>query len=148
METFSTVKYLVGTLPIPNTFPDLAIVQSHPQVKLNGGGDLESVLQITEKKPHWTIVRTVSLRDVIAVFTTAESNPEKMRSEWLDARNWATGDRISAISSPQAGIAYVSEMAPVIMTVEFGATAADSVEYVPPTGLAMACCCCCTPIKC
>lgn len=134
MEIFSSLKYLVGTVALPNRFPELGIIQSHAQVKMNGGGDLENVVQIVEKHPQSTIVRTVSVRDLIAVFTTVESDPERIRREWLNAKNWTTGEQaILAIRSPLSGIAYVSESAPVVMTIEFAMPASDSAEYDAPT---------------
>jgi hypothetical protein len=147
---------MVGTIAIPSTFPELATIQSHVQARMVGGGALDNVLQIIERRPQWTIVRTVSVRDVVAVFTTTETNPDKTRREWLDAKNWITGKRsIRAIKGPQTGIAYVYERARVIMNIEFGMTAADSIEYYPPVfpasspGIPVSGCLpCCGPMQC
>ena len=157
MEIFSSLKYLVGTIAIPNAFPELATIQSHAQARLIGGGALDNVLQIIERKPQWTIVRTVSVRDVIAVFTTTETNPGEIRRDWLNAKNWITGKRsIRDIKGTQTGIAYVSDRARVIMNIEFGMTAADSAEYYPPVfptvsspGIPVSGCLpCCGPVQC
>jgi len=142
MEIFSSVKYFAGTVAIPNAFPELATIQVHKRLGLAGGGKLDDVLQITQRKPQWTIIRTVSVRDVAGVFATTETDPDEIRRKWLDSRNWVTSQQaILKIAGPKTGIAYVSEHASVIITVEFGMSAAEGADYCPAVHYSFSNCC-------
>ena len=113
MGTFSAMKYLGGTIAIPDTFPDLAAATYYDAIELRDNEALNRVVQIVESKPHSRVTRFVSLRDVVAVFATQETDPRKIRAAWLDPDNWSTDAKaIKRNVKGINGIVYVAEPAP------------------------------------
>ena len=142
MEIFSSMKYFAGTVAVPNTFPELATIEFIARATLTGGGQMDEVLKITERKPQWTIVRIVSVRDVVGVFTTTETNPDQIRRQWLVRDHWRTGEaQIRALPGAETGIAYISEQASVVVTFEFALNAAECAECYPPVMYSYSSCC-------
>jgi hypothetical protein len=142
MEIFSSLRYFAGTVAVPNTFPELATIEFQAKATLSGGGKLADVVTITERKPQWTIVRTVLVRDVVGVFTTTETKPEEIRRQWLVSTNWKTSEAsIRKIARPETGIVYVEEQATVIMTSETALPAHECVECSPPVMYSYSGCC-------
>jgi hypothetical protein len=132
--------HLAGTVAIPTPFPEVGTLRLRPSALAYQGGDemfADDLVDIEHVQSHrLVIVRTVRLSDVAAVLLGECVNPID-----LSAARWYFGPEVGEVLEARAndntpglmmGIAYVRESAPVLMRVEVGMTAAESVEYYPP----------------
>lgn len=148
IQSFDRLKalHLAGTVSIPSPFPQIGCISL---ATLRSPGDArrtaqqqrrtaETFLQIEHvQSPRLMISRVVSLADVQAVFL-----PESPEQPHFDQGVWHLGgvgqrDVVALLRGPGPdkrvlGIVYVKESAQLLMQVEVGMTAAESVEYYPP----------------
>ncbi len=119
MWRFSNPKYLAGTVSIPIAFPEV--------IRFALAGD---TIVATDTRPFWEVVRTIQKGDVAAVFVAQCPEPDLVRRDWHDTKNWKFVDELKE-GEEVRGILYVREHAPVLMKAEFGMIAAESAEYAP-----------------
>jgi len=117
MWRFSVPKYLAGTVSIPIAFPEVICIEP--------AGD---TIVATDTRPFWEVVRTIQKEDVAALFIAQCPDPDAVRRDWHDEKNWISVDKLD---KKVRGIIYVREHAPVLMRAEFGMIAAESAEYAP-----------------
>lgn len=143
---------LAGTVPVPTPFPaagEIRIVtDAEPGGKVAMADLLARKLIYLEVRhrisPKLTITRTVYLDEVAAVFL-----PDQPDGDLYDVGTWLLAlelqaecfNRVALRPSRRGGedrrllgvgVVYLPESAPVLMRVEVGMTAAESVEYYPP----------------
>jgi hypothetical protein len=137
MESFSSTKFLAGTVPIPSKFPDVA------EIVLTDNKEV----QITDNNPRYTLTRWVSVKDFVAAFDATGIDPEKIRDAWLDLANWIGKEEMEKLRDKKKGIVYVTEQARVRVQADFGMSAEDCADYCPTT-MHAACCPCCRSMCC
>ncbi len=116
---FSNPKYLAGTVSIPIAFPEV--------IRIERVGD---TIVATDTRPFWEVIRTIPIVDVAAVFVAKCPDPDSVRRDWHDEKNWISADQLKE-GVQVRGILYVREHAPVLMRADFGMIAAESAEYAP-----------------
>jgi hypothetical protein len=151
---------LAGTVAVPSPFPALGRidVSTHGLTKdevdslLEDPTSFEAVrffqkilVEIAhEVNPRLTITRVVKLCDIAAVFLPADTSQVSLsQGQWhlsaeLDAlvleklSEWNTQNFPALVPLLFESIVYLPETAKVLLRVETGMTAAESVEYYPP----------------
>jgi hypothetical protein len=151
---------LAGTVAVPSPFPALGRIDvstygiTKDEVDcLEAPRSFEAVeffrkvfVEIAhEVNPRLTITRVVKLCDIAAVFLPADTSPVSLsQGQWyLSAELEALVlEKLSELNTPDfpalipllcESIVYLPETAKVLLRVETGMTAAESVEYYPPT---------------
>jgi len=130
-------KSLAGTVSFPSTLPHLADLSILPVQPSDQGNEQTRQLRVEHRmSPSLTIIRTVDLSEVAAVFL-----PRDLRHVDLNDGTWLLAEEIPAqlaihqnnsSNGPLRGIVRLPEQATVFMQVEVGMTAAESAEYYPP----------------
>jgi hypothetical protein len=151
---------LAGTIAVPSPFPALGRIEisTHGVSKdevdsLQDPTSFEAVqffrkvhVEIVhEVNPRLTITRVVRLCDIAAAFLPADSSHVSLsHGQWYLSAELESLvlERLSESNSPEfpalvpllfEAIVYLPETAKVLLRVETGMTAAESVEYYPPT---------------
>ncbi len=127
---------LSGTVTFPGTLPgvvELAVRPLHDRSASQSLG-AHALIATQRPSPSVTMVRTVSLADVRAVFI-----PRDVSCIRFDDGAWYLGCEVAAgiqahcaYSSKVLGIAYVPESCPSLLEVSTGLTAGESIQYYPP----------------
>jgi hypothetical protein len=123
--------YLAGTVSIPLTFPELGAISLH-----GTAAGSRAVVRVEHRiSPKLLIARSVLLDEVEGVFLPKDpTHVDFADGDWLIATDVGPGleQRTGCLGNSVLGILYVREHARVLMQVEVGMTAAESVEYYPP----------------
>jgi hypothetical protein len=152
---------LAGTIAVPSPFPALGRinVSTHGLTK----DEVDSLLEdptsfeaarffqkvlveiVHEVNPRLTITRVVKLCDIAAAFLPADTSQVSLsHGQWhlsaeLEAlvlerlSEWNTPDVPMLVPLLLESVVYLPETAKVLLRVETGMTAAESIEYYPPT---------------
>jgi hypothetical protein len=129
--------YLPGTVALPSPFPTVGTVWLPPPDSehipgLNKGTEVLAIGALAP--PHSTIVRYVRTQFISAMFLLNErSDAEEFVVNWKHGKWLYTPsyeDLREKLASKNRAIVYVPESAPVMTHTVFGATAAESAEYL------------------
>ena len=128
--------YLPGTVALPSPFPTVGTVwlprEGFANLPELPNGTVLVAIQSTAR-PHTTIVRYVRADLIAAIFVLKKASAAEE-----SVVNWQEGDWHYAphtditkiLAKPRRAIVYVPEQAPVMTQAVFGATAAESAEYL------------------
>jgi hypothetical protein len=126
--------YLPGTVALPSPFPTLGTVWLPAPEFVNlpdlPKGIVLAAIQSTVR-PHTTITRYVRADLIAAMFVLKDpSATEESVVNWQEGEWHYTPDVTRNLATPRRAIVYLPESAPVMTQAVFGATAAESAEYV------------------
>ncbi|MHC4177713.1 MAG: hypothetical protein ACYSWU_09405 [Planctomycetota bacterium] len=126
--------FLPGTIALPSPFPSVGDVE----IKKDGEGaelrDGERGVLLTVRRrfePSTEVCWTMLVERVSAILLTNGAELESDGAEWLFGPDVAKLQSVKG-TNPAKGIVYVPENAPVLMRVEFGTTASESMDFPVP----------------
>jgi hypothetical protein len=136
--TFPTGSlYLPGTVALPSPFPTLGTVWLPPADFANLPDLPERTVLVaiqTKVRPHTTIVRYVRANVIAAMFVLNDPDAAEESVVNWETGNWHYAPEVDEIrkvfAKPRKAILYLPENAPVMTQSVFGATAAESAEYL------------------
>ena len=154
--------FIANALLFPPHFPELGIasvVDAESEFNFPAGGTRKPILlNFEEQHVAWSFVRRIQVEHVAAVFIPTDPKTVWSAGTWWDNGEWLAGPELATAptlieTTNQDGppdsqnakrkyaLLYVAENVPISNIVTFGASAADSHQFVPPVSVMGTHCC-------
>jgi hypothetical protein len=124
--------FIPGTTRLPSPFPAIGKLEViDDQLPLPGGEKLGARLVVSRRiAPHLTVRWTVLVDNVSAILVTGGNEPDFDKDTWLFSPSVRTLSLAAKKEENWKGIVFVPEGAPVLMSVDVGATASESEDHL------------------